>query len=125
MQDSAYTKSSRLNRSRDATGETEAPSATSMSSGQASGITGQSGGLTGVRGDERAASGIDTLRGMGTTGSSKGSMDPAVGDTSFKSHAKPGGSILPEIIQKAVPEKIERMVPNAIHDTGDKKVFEK
>jgi hypothetical protein len=41
------------------------------------------------------------------------------------SHAKPGGSILPEVVQKLVPESVERMVPNVIHDTGDKGVFEK
>lgn len=42
------------------------------------------------------------------------------GESGSKSHAKPGGSILPETIQKKVPEKVERLVPNAIHDTGDR-----
>ncbi|KAF2397741.1 hypothetical protein EJ06DRAFT_532733 [Trichodelitschia bisporula] len=38
-----------------------------------------------------------------------------------QSHAKGGGaaSIVPQKIQEKLPEKIERAVPNAIHDTGD------
>lgn len=37
------------------------------------------------------------------------------------SHAKGGGeaSIVPQKLQEKLPEKIERVVPNAIHDTGD------
>jgi hypothetical protein len=36
-------------------------------------------------------------------------------------HAKDGGaaSIVPKKLQEVLPEKVERAVPNAIHDTGD------
>jgi hypothetical protein len=39
-----------------------------------------------------------------------------------KTHAKDGGdaSIVPKKIQEIVPESVERALPNAIHDTGDK-----
>jgi hypothetical protein len=35
--------------------------------------------------------------------------------------AKGGGeaSIVPQKLQKKLPERVERAVPNAIHDTGD------
>jgi len=38
-----------------------------------------------------------------------------------ESHAKNGGedSIVPKPIQKAVPETLERALPNSIHNTGD------
>ncbi|KAI1104728.1 hypothetical protein F4804DRAFT_331990 [Jackrogersella minutella] len=43
-------------------------------------------------------------------------------DSTTKTHAKGDGeeSILPKKVQEKVPESIERAVPNAIHDTGDK-----
>lgn len=39
-----------------------------------------------------------------------------------KTHAKDGGdaSIVPKKVQEILPESVERAVPNAIHDTGDK-----
>lgn len=42
--------------------------------------------------------------------------------TSGQTHAKDGGdaSIVPKGIQKAVPENLERALPNAIHGTGHK-----
>ena len=41
--------------------------------------------------------------------------------TGRQTHAKDGGdaSIVPKGIQKAVPEKLERVLPDSIHDTGD------
>lgn len=41
-------------------------------------------------------------------------------DTGKVSHAT-GDSIVPQALQEALPEKVEKAVPNAIHDTGDKK----
>jgi hypothetical protein len=43
--------------------------------------------------------------------------------TGRQTHAKDGGdaSIVPKPIQKAVPEKLERALPDSIHDTGDSK----
>jgi hypothetical protein len=39
-----------------------------------------------------------------------------------KTHAKDGGnaSVVPQKIQEKLPEAVERAVPNALHDTGDK-----
>jgi hypothetical protein len=39
-----------------------------------------------------------------------------------QTHAKDGGdaSIVPKKVQEILPESVERAVPNAIHDTGDK-----
>lgn len=39
-----------------------------------------------------------------------------------KTHAKDDGeaSIVPKKIQEALPESVERAVPNVVHDTGDK-----
>ena len=39
-----------------------------------------------------------------------------------KTHAKGDGaeSILPKKVQEIVPESVERAVPNALHNTGDK-----
>ena len=37
------------------------------------------------------------------------------------SHAKGGGeaSVVPQKLQEILPERVERDVPNALHDTGD------
>ncbi|KAF9699922.1 hypothetical protein EKO04_002453 [Ascochyta lentis] len=53
------------------------------------------------------------------------STNDTAADTSpetTQSHAKDRGqaSIVPQKIQEQLPEGVERAVPNAIHDTGDK-----
>lgn len=35
-----------------------------------------------------------------------------------QSHAV-GDSIVPQVLQEKLPQKVEEIVPNAIHDTGD------
>ena len=46
------------------------------------------------------------------------SFDKQSHRTTNKSHAV-GKSIVPDKLQQKLPEKVERAVPNAIHDTGD------